>query len=667
VPIGLPSMKRESSGWLKLLPLAALILVVGIAPVGSALFNAFHHDYYGERSFAALDNFRTILQDRGFFMSLRITVLWALASTAFGLFFGFLFAVRLLPRGRFSPVLYAFLLIPWGIPIYIAVPIWRALLHGNGGEGILTLLFGVRLNLLTDPLAGFASSLLVAVWLGVPLTAFVLLGAIRKIPRSILEAARLDGAGEAHLAAFFYLPQIRETVLVMGILNFIKAFKEFTVIFLLTSGGPPMVSGITERHIIGATTTLEIFLFEIFNSSHDFGVPAAFAVVMIAIVLVVLSIWFILRKRADNRIGACVISAVIQPLLGGPLGWLWAAGYGLSLKWRRLFAWVFLAQAIAEAIRMILQGFLTGFNPGIVVPLFFLLPLIKREIKPRKPRLLRLGRFVDPLWRGTTLMFSVAMILSCLALLYLVVWMSLSEVSAVYVDTLLPRFLSFSSFLRVFREEGILRYFFNTLLVAAVTAVLIPLFTFPAAAYLARSRPSFSSGVLTFVQVMGIVGGMHSLIPLYAIFRSLGLIDSYVPLVLVYLTHSLAFSLFTMRSYLLSVPKSFRESARIEGMRSGAYMVRVLFPLSLPVVTTAVMVAFLSAWNGFLVPLLFLNDDSRYTISIKLYSLIGSIASGNPKWNLFAAASLVNIALLSMIFWRFRRPLQHTALVEHEE
>ena len=660
-------MQRETLGWLSLVPMAALILLVGIAPVGSALFNALHHDYYGERSFAGLDNFRYILQDRGFFLSLRITVLWALANTILGLFFGFVFAVRLLPSGRFPHAFYAVLLIPWGIPIYIAVPIWRALLHGNGGEGILTLLFGLRLNLLTDPLAGFAAGLLVSVWLTVPLTAFVLLGAMKKIPRSILEAARLDGAGEAHLAAFFYLPQIRETLLVMGVLNFIKAFKEFTVIFLLTSGGPPLVSGITERYIIGATTTLEIFLFDVFNSSHDFGIPAAFAVVMIAIVLVVLSVWLILRKRGRGRIGIGIFSGLIQPLLGGPLGLVWAGGYLLSLKWRRLFFWTFLAQAAGEIIRMSLRGFMNGFNPGIVVPLFLLFPLIQGELKPRKPRLARLGRFVDPLWRAATLCFSVLMILSCAILLYLVLWMSLSKVSAVYVDTLVPRFLSFSSFTRIFVEEGILRYFLNTLLVATATAALIPLVSFPAAARLARSRPSVSSGVLTFVQVMGIVGGMHSLIPLYAIFRSLGLIDSYVPLVLVYLTHSLAFSLFTMRSYLSSVPNSLWENARIEGMRPGAYLLRVLFPLSLPVVTTAVMVAFLNAWNGFLVPLLFLNDDSRYTISIKLYSLIGSIASGNPKWNLFAAASIVNVALLSLIFWRFRRPLQHTALVEHEE
>jgi multiple sugar transport system permease protein len=661
------TIKRESFGWVRLLPMAALILLVGIAPVGSALFNALYHDFYGERSFAGLDNFRYILQDRGFFLSLRITVLWALANTILGLFGGFVFAVRLFPSGRFPRLFYGVLLIPWGIPIYIAVPLWRALLHGNGGEGILTLLFGLRLNLLTDPAAGFSAGLVVSLWLTVPLTAFVLLGAMKKIPRSILEAARLDGAAEAQLAVFFYLPQIRETLLVMGVLNFIKAFKEFTVIFLLTSGGPPLVAGITERHIIGATTTLEIFLFDMFNSSHDFGIPAAFAVVMIFIVLVVLFIWLILRKRGGSRVGIVLLSCIIQPLLGGPLGLVWAGGYLLSLKWRRLFFWTFLAQATGEILRMSFRGFLNGFNPGIVFPLFLLFPLIQGELKPRKPRLARLGRFADPLWRAVTLFLSVLMILSCAVLLYLVLWMSLSRVSAVYVDTLLPRFLSFSSFVRIFIDEGILRYFLNTLLVAAATAAIIPLVSFPAATYLARSRPSFSSGVLTFVQVMGIVGGMHSLIPLYAIFRTLGLIDSYVPLVLVYLTHSLAFSLFTMRSYLISIPNSFWENARIEGMRPVSFMVRILFPLSLPVVTTAVMVAFLNAWNGFLVPLLFLNDDSRYTISIKLYSLIGAIASGNPKWNLFAAASIVNVALLSIIFWRFRRPLQHTALVEHEE
>ena len=63
----------------------------------------------------------------------------------------------------------------------------------------------------------------------------------------------------------------------------------------------------------------------------------------------------------------------------------------------------------------------------------------------------------------------------------------------------------------------------------------------------------------------------------------------------------------------------------------------------------------------------FLNDDSKYTISIKLYTFIGSIASGNPRWNLFAAASIVNIALISLLFLSFKRPLQQTRLFEYAE
>jgi len=660
-------VKSRALGWFNLVPLFLLIFLVGIAPVGSAFYNALFHDFYGERSFAGLDNFRYLIEDRGFFYSLRITVLWALVNTAASLLFGFVFAVRLARRGSFSKFFYGILLIPWGIPVYIAVPIWRALLHGNGGEGLLTLLFGLRMNLLTDPFSGFSGALLVSVWLTVPLTAFVLLGAIKKIPRAVLEAARIDGAGEAHLAAFFYLPHIRETALVMGVLNFIKSFKEFTVIFLMTAGGPPLISGITERHIIGATTTLEIFLFDVFTANADFGIPAAFAVLMTCVVVLIMGVWFILRSGRRKRAGLYLFTAFCQALLGGPLGWIWAAGYLISVKWRRLFLWTFLAQLIGEGVRMAVKGFLGGFNPGIALPLFVLLYLRKKELKPRKPRLARLAKVAEPLWRGTTLGSSLLMVLACFLILYLVIWMSISEVSAVFVDTLLPRFLSLSSFKKIFVEQGILRYFLNTLVVAVATGALIPFVSFPAAVFLSRCRASFSTGVLTFVQVVGIMGGMHSLIPLYAIFRSLGMIDTYPPLVLVYLSHSLAFSLFTMRSYLAGIPKSLRECALLEGMRPLAYMLRVLVPLSLPVITTSVMVAFLNAWNGFLVPLLFLNDDAKYTISVKLYTLIGSIASGNPRWNLFAAASLINLALISLIFLRFRRPVQRTALIEHEE
>ena len=71
-------------------------------------------------------------------------------------------------------------------------------------------------------------------------------------------------------------------------------------------------------------------------------------------------------------------------------------------------------------------------------------------------------------------------------------------------------------------------------------------------------------------------------------------------------------------------------------MSGPGYAFRILLPLSLPPLFTAVMTAFIGAWNGFLAPLLFLNDEKHYTISLKLYSWVGTLGSGNPVWNLFS-------------------------------
>lgn len=111
----------------------------------------------------------------------------------------------------------------------------------------------------------------------------------------------------------------------------------------------------------------------------------------------------------------------------------------------------------------------------------------------------------------------------------------------------------------------------------------------------------------------------------------------------------------------------FREESIIRFLpAAGTHLSFSCPPLSGLILATSIMVSFLGAWNGFTVPLLFLTDDARYTIGIKLYSFVGSVASGNPKWSLFAAASVVNLIAISVIFLRFRNPLQTTTIEETE-
>jgi multiple sugar transport system permease protein len=169
------------------------------------------------------------------------------------------------------------------------------------------------------------------------------------------------------------------------------------------------------------------------------------------------------------------------------------------------------------------------------------------------------------------------------------------------------------------------------------------------------------------IKGIGIMTGIHSLIPLYAMFNGLNLINSYLPLVLIYLFHSIAFSVFTIKTYLDHLPAGLQETALLEGMKPAAYLLKVLFPLSWPVIATSVMISFLNAWNGFLAPLLFLNDDAKYTISIKLYSFVGSIGSGEPQWNLFAATSVVNLGFIIILFLFLKNKLAYSPVTEYED
>ncbi|MDC7233409.1 MAG: ABC transporter permease subunit [Spirochaetales bacterium] len=642
-------------GWLLILPVLCLVLLIGAAPFGTALKESFFHDSFGVRTPAGLENYRTILGDDAFPYSLNITVLWAFLNVSLSILFAFLLALRLLKPGR--SLLFPMLLIPWGIPVYIAVPLWRAFLHGNGGESVITLLTGLQINLMLSPAAGFLGALLVSLWMSVPVTAFVFAGHMRKVNRSVIEAAALDGAGDSITARFIYLPEIKESLLAMAVLNFIKAFKEFTLVFMLTSGGPPLISGITDRHIIGATTTLGVFLYEVFLQNSDWGINAAYAVIMAVLVLFIMSLWILIRRNKSTR-PFLLLSAIALIPGGRPVLWIIAGAYFTAYLCKRssLLKIIFPLHAAVLLFLVYKEGFLAGFHPAVMIPLPGLFILLKEEHPAGgseiKPGLIPFAG-VKGFSRITMHSFNGITVI----ILYMLVWMSLSGISACYIDTLIPPRCSFTNFIRIFREEGILRYFGNTIVLAGSTALLLPLLVFPGAAALNRLGRKRTLAFLAFIQMIGIAGGMHSLIPLYRMFRAVNLLDSYIPLVLIYLYHSIPMALFILTAYLGTLPSSYRDLARLEGMGETAYTFRILLPLSLPTLMTTVMLAFISGWNGFQAPLLFLNSEEKYTISLKLHSYVGNLASGSPVWNLFAAAAVVNTIFIGALFLRFKNPM----------
>ena len=636
------------------IPAITIVVFIGFLPI----FTAFS-DAVIINGTPSLLNFHYILQDQGFMYSLKISLVWALFNTLLSLSLGFLIAHHL-NRARRWRLIYLALLVPWGLPVYIGVPIWRAIVHGGGGTSILNLI-GIDINLLTDPVASFLAALFVSVWFSLPLTVFVLWGSMATVQTNLVDAAKIDGGSLTTEAFSIYLPMMRPALITMFTINFIKFLKEFTVVFLMTDGGPPLVSGFTKRSIIGATTTLDIFIYDIFTGRSSTGIASAYSVLTLLLVAFVMILWFLSSRVELNAHLLIILVVAAQTTLGGYTGLVFGGLYLLAVWKRGLFKYILIGDIVAGLLLSLFNGFLRGFNAATIISLMVFL-ILRREREGAA--VVKSGDRALKLLTGIVL--AGVLIASVLPLLVLV-WISLSGLSTTYIDSFLPRYFTLDNFVRVVGEEGIISTLLNTLFVSLVTGLAVPLLTFQLALALRKIKNSLSDIAIVILNTVGVIGGMHTLVPLYSIFRTMGMIDSYFPVVLVYISHAIPFSVFTIRTYLESVPESLEDQAKIDGVGPVAFGFRILLPLSRPVLTTSFIVAFLGAWNGFLAPLLFILSDSKYTMGVKLYTYVGSLGSGNPQWNLFGAAATINLLVMGVIFYTFRGYLGKTPLSENYE
>ncbi len=574
----------KRSETLLILPLIFVLFVIGILPLFSVTYNSFLYHSAKEETFAGFKNYLFILSDKGFYLSVAITLLWSILNTLFTITISFLLAASIYQNNSLYKILHPFLLIPIVIPVFITIPLWRAVCFGDGMNSLLNTLTGIKINLFLDPTSSFIITLTASIWLYIPISTLVILGVIRNIPRYTIESARLEGASDTRINTEIILPQIKETIVALSVIVFIKRFKEFTLIFLMTGGGPPLLSGFSGRNIIGATTTLELYLYNTFIKNNDIGISSAFSVIMILILILLIILWRVIiriKRRASS-----------------PLR-------------------------------------------------FHILP----DININRP---------------ISTLFSIFIIILSFTLIYQVVWMSLSAISVNYIDRIIPAHLTLKNFPLLISRYKITKNLINTLLLALPTALLTLSIVIPASHFLKKLKKLHAHSFLISIQILGVLSGMHTLTALYVVLMKLKLLDSYTPIIIIYVFHSVGFALYTYFTFIRGIPPSLRELGIVEGASNLYYIRKVLIPLSLPIIGAIFIVAFLNAWNGFLIPLILLTTDSKYPISLVLYSFIGNIGEGITHWNLFAAASLINALILILLFIPMRKYITTSFLSRYQ-
>ncbi|HEV8675401.1 MAG TPA: sugar ABC transporter permease [Methylomirabilota bacterium] len=274
-------------GYLFVGPIVLLVLALVAYPFGYAVYLSLTRKYVGMPPvFVGLENYVRLTFDGFFRRAVANSVIFTGSSVGLKLLLGMGMALVLASRIRWRSFWTGVLLIPWVAPTVVSA--LNFLWIYDYSLGVLNYLLVQVLRILprgvgwlSEPGTAMASVIAVNVWRGFPFFGISFLAGMKAIPGELYEAAAVDGASPAQRFRHVTLPGIRNIVIIVMLLSTIWTFNDFTIIYILTKGGPG-----------GATQVLPVLTYEIAFGAQRLGEAIAVALYMLpalAVVIIVLA------------------------------------------------------------------------------------------------------------------------------------------------------------------------------------------------------------------------------------------------------------------------------------------------------------------------------------------------------------------------------------------
>jgi multiple sugar transport system permease protein len=279
-----------------LAPSAFLLLLLAGVPTITVFVTAMQDVGMGDTDgpFIGFENFAWVFAEPAFYTALWNTFVWVFGSVALEMLLGLGLALLLNKSFAFRGAARAIVLAPYLVPTVVAVLTWRYMLHDIVGVVNAALM---SIGITDQPLLwlnsqglAMTSIIMVGVWKFFPFVVIAILGILQSIPQEQYEAAKIDGASDFQQFWRITLPYVMPVFLLTALLRTIWSFNKFEIIYLMTGGGP-----------LDATTTLPILVYLKAFSDFEFGRAAAIAIVTLAILCVLLAIYFFFIKREEAR------------------------------------------------------------------------------------------------------------------------------------------------------------------------------------------------------------------------------------------------------------------------------------------------------------------------------------------------------------------------------
>ena len=203
------------------------------------------------------------------------------------------------------------------------------------------------------------------------------------------------------------------------------------------------------------------------------------------------------------------------------------------------------------------------------------------------------------------------------------------------------------NFLAVLADPGFADWLRVSLVVATASTAIVVLAAAPAAYYTARHRFPGRGAFLFVVLVTQMFSPTALVVGLYREFFDLDLVNTYAALILTNAAFNLAFAVWILRASFAAIPREIEEAASVDGCGRLATLVRIVLPLSRPGIVTAVVFAFIAAWNEYIVALTLMTSPDKRPLTVGITSYVTAYVQ---HWDLLFAASVIAIVPVVVLF-----------------
>ena len=279
--------KQKIKPWIYILPALLLLLIILVFPImytGYISLTNMNMYHWNDYKFIGVSNYiRALFKfDSGFLEALLTTILWTAINMILQIGMGFLIALGLNSPllKRLSRIYKTLLMLPWAMPAYISILLWRVGMF-NTEFGILnkllTLLGLNKVDFLGNNIIAFCSCLTLNLWMALPFMISTIDGALHSIDSSLYESAILDGAGFWESTYCITIPAIKPIIAPAAVMTTFITFKQFDIVYLLTQ---------QRGYMTGANlNTVITYAHQNAFVSNNYGLSGAVSILLFVIII----------------------------------------------------------------------------------------------------------------------------------------------------------------------------------------------------------------------------------------------------------------------------------------------------------------------------------------------------------------------------------------------